>query len=205
VLRELDLEQNDLGAAGIASIAMAPVMPMLWRLDARHNVASGSLDMHMLSAHVVARIEASFARLSAEGADFASRFYAAFFRRHPGVVPLFRTTSMRRQHQHLMTVLAFLVDNLRHPDTVAASLHDLARRHVGYGVSPSHYYALSSVLLDAIAETLGDEWTPDVESAWHEGLTAVITVMLASHRADVPPPEPVVPHTTPAPQTVVTH
>jgi hemoglobin-like flavoprotein/Ran GTPase-activating protein (RanGAP) involved in mRNA processing and transport len=182
VLRELDLEQSDISAAGIASIATAPMMPMAWRLNAQHNVVSSSVDMHTLSTETVARIESSFARLSSEGADFASRFYAVFFRKHPGVVPLFRATSMRRQHQHLMAILAFLVDNLRHPDTVAASLVELAHRHVDYGVSPAHYYAMSAVLLEAIADTLGDDWTPDVEAAWHEGLTAVVTVMLASHR-----------------------
>jgi serine/threonine protein kinase/hemoglobin-like flavoprotein/Ran GTPase-activating protein (RanGAP) involved in mRNA processing and transport len=181
-LRELDIEQNDVSLGGIASLLTSPTLPLLWRLDASHNAVGSAIDLHVLSAGVVATIESSFSLIATAGADFAARFYEAFFRRHPGVVPLFRKSSMRRQHQHLMGVLTAVVDNLRHPDALADTLGELAHRHVGYGVAPSQYYAMSAVLLDAIRETLGDRWTPDVEEAWHDGLTAVTTVMLQAHR-----------------------
>lgn len=181
-LRELDIEQNDVSLGGISSLLTSPMLPLLWRLDATHNAVGSAIDLHTLSAGVIATIESSFGILATAGADFAARFYELFFRRHPGVVPLFRKSSMRRQHQHLMAVLAAVVDNLRKPEALADTLGELAHRHVGYGVAPSQYYAMAAVLLDAMRETLGDQWTPDVEDAWHDGLTAVTTVMLQAHR-----------------------
>jgi len=102
----------------------------------------------------------------------------------PGVKPLFANTSMSRQKQHLFSALTLVIENLRRADSLQQNLTELGKRHIGYGVSPSHYHAVSSTLLDVIRETLGDEWNETVHEAWSDGLEAISRVMMNAHRQD---------------------
>jgi len=182
VLHELDLERNEISLGAAATVLASPGMTLLYRVNLAHNAIGGLVDLHSLSRRTVGLLESSFAELSAHGADFAERFYRLLFSRHPGVKPLFARTSMKRQQQHLLSSLAMVIENLRAPDVVAPAVHDLGERHVGYGVFASHYQAVTSTMLDAIRQTLGDRWTEDVENAWHDGLEAVSAIMLSAHR-----------------------
>ena len=56
---------------------------------------------------------------------------------------------------------------------------------MGYGVLPTHYYAVTSTLLDCIREADSEHWGEDLETAWRDGLDAVTNVML-SGAAQVP-------------------
>ena len=186
VLHELGLERNDIGLGAAATLLASPGMALLHRVDLARNALAGQLDLHSLPRAAVARLEASFADLSAHGADFAERFYRLLFSRYPAVKPLFAHVSMKRQQQHLLSTLAMVIEHLRAPDAVAHALAELGARHVGYGVYASHYQAVSGTMLDAIRQTLGHAWSEDVERAWHDGLEAVTAVMLRAHRDAMP-------------------
>jgi serine/threonine protein kinase/hemoglobin-like flavoprotein/Ran GTPase-activating protein (RanGAP) involved in mRNA processing and transport len=183
-LQEVGLRSNDVGFGGAAAVFASAGMDMLQSVDLSENPLLGQLDIHSLARDKVALMESTFARISADGKGFAERFYAELFERYPGVKPLFARTSMSRQQQHLFSSLVMIIENLRRPDSVEASLAELGRRHVGYGVHPSHYYAVSSALLEAIRETLGEEWNEAVREAWADGLEAVSRVMMSAHRLD---------------------
>jgi len=148
-----------------------------------HNALVGLLDVHSLTEDTVSLMEASFRRVAEHGADFAEAFYQELFARYPGVKPLFANTSMTRQRGHLLGSLVLVIDNLRAPDTVEATLHDLGRRHLDYGVVPSYYYAVTSTLLDILRDTLGDEWTDALHDAWSDGLQAIADVRMSVERA----------------------
>ena len=55
---------------------------------------------------------------------------------------------------------------------------------MGYGVVPSHYYAVVTTLLDTIRNALGERWTDEVQTAWTDGLQAVATVMMRAKRVE---------------------
>ncbi len=181
VLHELDLERNDIGLGAAATVLSAPGMALLRRGNLRHNALGGRVDLHSIARDKVALLEESFALVNAERTEFAERFYGTLFSRFPSVKPLFAHVSMRQQQQHLMTALVTVIDNLRTPDVVAQALVELGERHVDYGAFPSHYYAVTSCLLDTLKRTLGDRWTDEIDDAWHEGLEAVTSVMLEAH------------------------
>jgi serine/threonine protein kinase/hemoglobin-like flavoprotein/Ran GTPase-activating protein (RanGAP) involved in mRNA processing and transport len=181
-LRELSLANTGLGLAGAAAILASPGTAMLHRLDLSHNAIGGLTDVHSLSQEVVARLEESFAVVSSRGSDFTERFYGELFGRYPSLQPLFARTDMKRQKQHLLTALVFVIDNLRSPDVVEKSLLTLGRRHLGYGVFPSHYYALTQTLVDTLGSFLAERWSEELHQAWLDGIEAVTAVMMRAHQ-----------------------
>jgi serine/threonine protein kinase/hemoglobin-like flavoprotein/Ran GTPase-activating protein (RanGAP) involved in mRNA processing and transport len=181
-LQELGVRGNDVGFGGASAVFASTGMDMLQSVDLSENPLLGQLDVHGLAPDKVALMESTFALISANGKRFAERFYAELFARYPGVKPLFARTSMSRQQQHLFSSLVMIIENLRRPDAVEASLTDLGRRHLGYGVHPTHYYAVSSTLLEVIREILEEEWNDTVRDAWSDGLEAVSRVMMSAHR-----------------------
>jgi len=183
-LRVLDLRGNRITLAGASTVLSAPAMAMVERVELSENVLTGEADMHSLSSDAATIMEQSFEHIAALGADFAERFYAELFARFPNVKPLFASVAMARQQQHLMSALVLVIDNLRNPDVAESQLLELGRRHVGYGVVPSHYYAVVTTLLDAIRDALGERWTDEVQTAWTDGLQAVASVMMRAKRIE---------------------
>jgi serine/threonine protein kinase/Ran GTPase-activating protein (RanGAP) involved in mRNA processing and transport/hemoglobin-like flavoprotein len=184
-LRVLDVKDNGITLAGAAAIWGSASMSMVERIELSSNVLASDLDVHSLSIDKVDRMEASFAKISALGADFAERFYDELFARNPRVRPLFARVSMSIQYQHLMNALTMVIDNLRDPDRIERTLVELGDRHLRYQVVPTHYYAMVSTLLDCIRDALGDTWDDELQSAWTEGLQAVTNVMMRSTRGHV--------------------
>jgi hemoglobin-like flavoprotein len=183
-LQELKLRDNEISFGGASAILASPSLEMLQSIDISANPLRGQLDVHSLADDKITLMEESFAKFSSDGKRFADHFYGELFTRYPGVKPLFAHTTMSRQQQHLFSSLVMVIENLRRPDAVAESLNALGKRHVGYGVSPTHYYAVTSTLLDTIKEMLGDDWTDSVQEAWTDGLEAVSRTMMNAHRID---------------------
>lgn len=181
-LTELSLEQNGVGLGGAAAVWSSPALPTLVRAGLGRNAMTGLVDLHSLARRRVEHLEDSFARLAPHAADFAARFYARLFERYPSVKPLFAHTSMRRQQQHLVAALTLVIDNLRSPEKAEPHLRALGERHAGYGAFPSHYPAVTGVLVDTIRDVLGADWNEEVEAAWHDGLDAVAGAMMQGAR-----------------------
>ncbi|MEZ5292389.1 MAG: protein kinase [Vicinamibacterales bacterium] len=181
-LNELCLEQNAVGFGGAAALWSSPALPSLVRAGLSRNALAGLVDLHSLARRKIECLEESFAKLTPRAADLAARFYARLFERYPSVKPLFAHTSMRRQQQHLVGALTLVIDHLRSPDQSEPHLRALGERHAGYGAFPSHYPAVTGVLVDTIREMLGADWNDEVESAWHEGLDAVAGAMMQGGR-----------------------
>jgi hemoglobin-like flavoprotein len=181
-LQQLHLRSNGIGFGGAASLFTGKALAMLQVVDLADNPLLGELDVYSLAKDKLGLVESSFAVISEKGKKFAESFYDLLFRRFPEVKPLFSHVSMSRQQQHLITSIVMIIENLRSPDTLSASLTSLSHRHVGYGVRPGHYSAFSTVFLETLEEMMGEEWSADPHDAWTEALEAITRVMLNAHR-----------------------
>ena len=97
-------------------------------------------------------VQTTFARLAMMPEVAGALFYERLFATNPSFRPLFKN-DMRIQVGRLMTMLAMVVYNLHQPDHVLPAIHQLAIRHVEYGVKLADYDALrEAVALDPRAD-----------------------------------------------------
>jgi hemoglobin-like flavoprotein/Leucine-rich repeat (LRR) protein len=188
-LRSLALAGNQIGRSGASALYSATRMATVQRLDLAHNALRGLEDVHSLKKDRVALMEESFGLVSAHGSDFTEQFYTELFLRYPTVKPLFAKTDMTRQASHLMRSLVMVIDNIRSPDSIEKILVDLGRRHFGYGVVPTYYYAVTGTLLDTMQNVLGERFTPELRQAWADGFSAIAQVMMSASRSGGPSTE----------------
>jgi hemoglobin-like flavoprotein len=118
----------------------------------------------------------SFAKIAPNAEAVAARFYDRLFALDPSLRPLFKG-DLTEQRRKLMTVIGTAVDNLHQLDAIVPTVQELGRRHVGYGVQPSHYQAVASALLWTLEQDLGDEFTPETRQAWVECYTILASTM----------------------------
>jgi hemoglobin-like flavoprotein len=123
-------------------------------------------------------LEQSFEAVKERNAEFSVNFYNTLFTEYPDVKPLFASTNMKDQGDHLYKSLVLVVQNLRNPDFLTNILKGLGTRHVRYGTLPHHYPIVGSVLLKTFENILGTGWTPEVKQAWVDAYGVVTKLML---------------------------
>jgi hemoglobin-like flavoprotein len=119
----------------------------------------------------------SWQSLSARHARVAMLFYERLFEIAPHARNLFVRTNMADQRVKVVRMLSDIVENLDHLDLLIPSIAALGRRHQGYGVKDEDYDRVREALLGAIGNTLGDAFTPEVQSAWEEAYALTAAVM----------------------------
>jgi len=72
--------------------------------------------------------------------------------------------------------------NMLGPDSelLAEIMMDLGKKHVSYGVKPEYFPVMGEALILTLKETLNDEITPEVETAWKETYEALSSDMIKS-------------------------
>ena len=110
-------------------------------------------------------VQTTFAKLAVMPEVAGALFYERLFATSPSFRPLFKN-DMRIQGIKLMAMLAMVVYNLPKPRQVSPAIHDLAVRHVEYGVKPAYYDAMREALLWTLEQALAEDLTPDVREAW---------------------------------------
>lgn len=118
----------------------------------------------------------SFAKIAPHAEAVAANFYDRLFIVDPSLRSLFKG-NMSEQGRKLMTMIGTAVAHLDRLDTIVPTVQELGRRHVGYGVQPSHYQAVASALLWTLEQGLGDEFTPETRQAWVECYTILASTM----------------------------
>jgi hemoglobin-like flavoprotein len=113
----------------------------------------------------VRSIQDSFAKVAPISEQAAALFYGRLFEIAPEVKPLFRG-DMTEQGRKLMATLAVVVNGLGNITSILPAASALAKRHVDYGVKPSHYEPVGAALLWTLERGLGEQWTPDLKEAW---------------------------------------
>lgn len=113
-------------------------------------------------------IRDSWAALVPVRTKAAEQFYTRLFEIDPTVRALFAGRPMHVQQEKFLHTVDMLVQMLDYPPQIIEEFQALAKRHVAYGVLLDHYEPVGQALLWAMAQELGDQWTPDVGRAWTE-------------------------------------
>lgn len=100
------------------------------------------------------------------------KLYARLFELAPDTQAMFKG-DMRAQGTKLMATIGLLVAHLDRPDIMLPAAQKLAVRHVVWGIRPAHYDLVGESLMWALAQTLGERFTPEVRAAW-EALYALL-------------------------------
>lgn len=122
-------------------------------------------------------IRATWRAVSANADALATTFYAHLFEIDSSAARLFADVEMAAQRTKLAKSLAMLVHALDEPDRLLPAIGALARRHVSYGVQLRHFDSVGDALLWALADTLGDDFTPDTREAWAQAYALIASLM----------------------------
>lgn len=110
-------------------------------------------------------VQTSFGKVVPIREQATSLFYGRLFELDPSLKPLFKG-DMKQQGVKLMAMIATAVASLRALEGIIPAVQALAKRHVGYGVQPSHYATVGAALLWTLEQGLGADFTPEVKDAW---------------------------------------
>lgn len=120
----------------------------------------------------------------------AALFYARLFDLDPALESLFKG-DITEQGRKLMQMLGVAVKSLDRLEQVLPAVEALGERHVGYGVRDRDYDTVGRALIWTLRKGLGDDFTPEVESAWVEVYSTLAGAMKAAAAA-APRPDTVV-------------
>ena len=124
-------------------------------------------------------VQSSFARVEPIADTAAALFYARLFELDPSLRPMFRG-SIEEQGKKLMMTLKVVVTGLTRLEALVPAVQALGRRHAGYGVSDAHYDTVAEALLWTLQQGLGEDFTPDVATAWATAYGILADVMKAA-------------------------
>ena len=95
----------------------------------------------------------------------AEAFYLKLFNMDSSMRTLFGD-DMEQQGSKLMQMVAAAVRGLDRLDALLPVVRDLGMRHIAYGVEDEHYATVGTAWLWVLEQALGEEFTPEVKSAW---------------------------------------
>jgi hemoglobin-like flavoprotein len=130
-----------------------------------------------MSPQEKALVKETWRRLTPMAETAARLFYRRLFEIDETTRPLFKTTNLAEQRQKLIQALAIVVQGLDHLEALVATLADLGRKHVQYGVTERHYESVGAALLWTLEQGLGSEWTLEAEAAWSSAYLLLSGVM----------------------------
>ena len=129
-----------------------------------------------LTPRQILLVQQSFAQVEPIAEQAAQLFYGKLFEYAPELRALFKH-DMQNQGRMLMSTLKLAVNGLSNPAKLTPVLQNLARKHVDYGVRPLDYTPVGNALLWTLKQGLGEQWTPELRSAWVDTFRLMATVM----------------------------
>jgi hemoglobin-like flavoprotein len=111
-------------------------------------------------------------------APASEKFYENLFTVEPELRALFRP-DLQSQGMRFMSTLATIADLLDAPAELASEIAHLATAHAGVGVRAAHFAPMGIGLMVTLAETLGEDYTPDLQAAWHAAYDHFAALMIA--------------------------
>jgi hemoglobin-like flavoprotein len=140
-----------------------------------------------MDEQTIRTLETTFAEFSRGRDDAAALFYERLFALDPSLKPMFADADMKSQHTKLMAALGFVIGSLRDLGRVVPALESLGAKHVGYGVVEAHYQTVGTALIQTLALTFGERFTPENRAIWTSAYGVVSGVMMEAARRAVLP------------------
>jgi len=122
-------------------------------------------------------LEQSFELALLRDPDFPRLFYEILFRDYPSTRALFKSNSLNAQRLMLSKTLIAAVDHIDDEAWLVEHMAPLGKGHIDYGVTPEMYDWVGIALIQAIAETCADEWTPEHQSTWEGAYATIVKAM----------------------------
>ena len=110
-------------------------------------------------------VRESFAKVTPIAPTAAAMFYDRLFVLDPSLRPLFKG-DIKEQGRKLIAMIVTAVGNLDRLDKILPAIHELGRKHAGYGVKEADYGTVATALLWTLEQGLGDDFTPETREAW---------------------------------------
>lgn len=130
-----------------------------------------------MTAEQIVIVQDSFSKVKPISEQAAALFYGRLFELDPTTKPLFKG-DMAEQGRKLMQTLALVVNSLTRLDELVPVVQELGKRHITYGVQPSHYETAGDALLWTLEQGLGESFTPEVKDAWIAAYTTLSDVLI---------------------------
>jgi hemoglobin-like flavoprotein len=118
-----------------------------------------------ITARQISIVQNSFRKVEPIAEQAAEIFYNKLFEYDPSLKPLFKG-DLKDQGKKLMATLKVAVNGASDLDKLVPVLHQLADRHVDYGVKPKDYTPVGNALLFTLKTGLGNDFTPELRQAW---------------------------------------
>jgi hemoglobin-like flavoprotein len=125
------------------------------------------------------RIRNSFASLVGRMTVMTDRFHARLFEVRPELRSMFNV-DMQLHGRHFAAALALIVRNISILDSLNEPLRELGNAHTRAGVHAEHYPIVRDAILFAMAQTIPEQWTPNLAGDWQTLLDLVSKQMLAA-------------------------
>ncbi len=129
-----------------------------------------------MSPETISHVKMSWAKVQPISEQAAGLFYGRLFEVYPEVRPMFKG-DMKTQGRKLMAMINTAVNALDNIDTVVPSVKDMGARHAGYGVGEDDYDKVADALLWTLGKGLGEDFTPEIKTAWVEVYTVLADTM----------------------------
>lgn len=113
-----------------------------------------------------------------ELAAISGRFYQHLFNRAPELRAMFRE-DLSGQSMKFMSTLKTIIVALKDPDVLHAELKPLGEGHANLGVVAGHFAPMGEALIDTFQESLGPEFTPEMQNAWRSAYLEISNEMIA--------------------------
>lgn len=135
-----------------------------------------------MNDHDIELVQQSWEKVKPISDKAAELFYGRLFEIAPETKAYF-SGDMDEQGKKLMQMITVAVSALKRLDTVVPAVQDLGRRHVTYGIKEKDYDAVGEALLWTLGQGLGEDFTPETESAWTKTYVLLSTTMKDAARA----------------------
>ncbi|MFZ4826591.1 MAG: globin domain-containing protein [Phototrophicaceae bacterium] len=109
--------------------------------------------------------------------EFGEYFYKRIFEEMPAARAMFKS-AVPIQHQRFTQTLIVSINALDNPERFNKIVVDIAQKHTHHHLQYQHYEVLGVDFIDAIAVTLGDEFTEIMREAWTALYQSIITTMV---------------------------
>ncbi len=124
-------------------------------------------------------IERSFELAAQRCDDLTPHVYQRLFRKHPEAQAMFRTEgSAPVQGSMLSMTIEALLDFAGQRTGHFRLIECEVSSHDAYGTPRELFIAFFSVIADSLREILGEQWSDEIDAAWHKLLRDVEAIVL---------------------------